>query len=400
VLSIRHSVYVFVAGTLLLTACGGGGGGTAGNGVQPAPPSSGAAVTADSGARSSGTVVMLSITDTDDVDDLGPDAMGSVLARLDTITTIGSTIVEGQQNPYGLDIAKTTAGALQAGDLVVCNFNNKNNVQGTGTTLLALHPQPGSTPKLLARDRSLDGCDALALSPNDAIWVAAFKANDNPIFASSGTLVSLPGGPWRHPFGQVFAPHGAPGHGAAFFESNAGDGSIVRININPGGVFTFDVIATGFPVNHGKPGSILGPSGLQYDDKHDRLYIVDGTNNTLYAFRHVSTIPAAGIVVNGTIFQGPFAKRARVVFAGAPLNGPISSALLPNGNLVLGNTLDPDGQNIMVELTPHGKLLDSRNVDTGAAGALFGIVATGSRDDDTVVYFNDDNDNTVKSLTR
>jgi hypothetical protein len=39
-------------------------------------------------------------------------------------------------------------------------------------------------------------------------------------------------------------------------------------------------------------------------------------------------------------------------------------------------------------------------VDTGAAGALFGMVATGTTRDDTIVYFNDDNDNTVKSLTR
>jgi hypothetical protein len=65
----------------------------------------------------------------------------------------------------------------------------------------------------------------------------------------------------------------------------------------------------------------------------------------------------------------------------------------------LGNTLDPTGQNLMVELTPHGKVLNVRNVDTGAAGALFGMVATGTTRDDTSVYFNDDNDNTVKSLT-
>jgi hypothetical protein len=183
------------------------------------------------------------------------------------------------------------------------------------------------------------------------------------------------------------------------FESNAQDGSIVRININPGPTFSFDVIAKGFPVNGGQPGSILGPSGLQYDDRHDRLYIVDGANNALYAVRHVSTIPAGGIVVHSTAFSGPFAKRARVVLSGSPLNGPISSLLLINGNLILGNTLDPTGQNLMLELTPHGKVLNVRNVDTGAAGALFGMVATGTTPGDTIVYFNDDNDNTVKSLT-
>jgi hypothetical protein len=398
---------------MFLAACGGGGSGNSMQSTLPvtsgtaptAPNSSGSASMMSSGSAStvntiqSAAVAPLSMVDTDTVDDVGPDNSNSILATLNTITTIGSTIVNGQQNPYGLDVAKSAAGNITAGDLVVCNFNNKNNVQGTGNTLLALHPQPGSAPTLIAQDRTLQGCDAIALAPTDNIWAAAFSANDNPIFSPAGSLVALPSGPWHHPFGQTFAPHGAPGGNAAFFESNAQDGSIVRININPGPTFSFDVIARGFPVNGGQPGSILGPSGLQYDDKHDRLYIVDGTNNALYAVRHVSTIPAGGIVVHSMTFSGPFAKRARVVLSGSPLNGPISSLLLFNGNLILGNTLDPTGQNLMVELTPRGKVLNVRNVDTGAAGALFGMVATGTTSDDTMVYFNDDNDNTVKSLT-
>ncbi len=331
----------------------------------------------------------------------------SILRRLDDITTIGSTVdpIIGDQNPYGLDIAKSDQGKLEAGDLVVCNFNDAANVQGTGTTIIALHPHPGATTTRIAQDSSLLGCTEIALAPDDTIWASAFAANDNPLVSPSGTvLTTLPGGPWHGPFGQTFAPNPGPFGGAAFYESNAGDGSIVRININPGPTFTFDVIATGFPINGGVPGSILGPSGLQYDAKHDRLYIVDGTNNALYAFRHVSTIPAHGIVVSGTTFSGPFKHRARLIFAGAPLNGPISSALFDNGHLVLGNTLDPAGKNLMVEITPNGRVLFVRNVDTGAAGALFGMVATGStkRNDfgDTRLYFNDDNDNTVKVLTR
>jgi hypothetical protein len=210
----------------------------------------------------------------------------------------------------------------------------------------------------------------------------------------------LPGGPWHHPFGQIFAPTAGPFGIAAFYESNAEDGSVARINIHPGPTFTFDIIATGFAVNGGAPGGILGPSGLAYDAKHDRLFIVDGANNTLVSFRHASTIPQGGVVVNGTSFGGPFARRARLVFSGAPLNGPISSALLPNGHIVLANTLDPSGQNLMVEIAPHsGRVLDVKNVDTGAAGALFGMVGAGSRGD-ALLYFNDDNDNTVKVLTK
>ncbi len=365
---------------LALTSCSGGSG------------SMGSSVTA-------GPATLLD-TDTS-VDEADQDPGTSVLKSLTSITTIGSTVdpINGDQNPYGLDIAKATAGKLQAGDLAVCNFNNAANVQGTGTTVIALHPLAGSTPTRVAQDASLTGCDEIALAPNDNIWAAAFAANDNPIFTPGGALVTtLPGGPWHGPFGEVFAPNAGPFGAAAFYESNAGDGSIVRVNVNPGRPFTFDIIATGFAVNGGAPGSILGPSGLQYDADHDRLFVVDGANNTVVSFRHVSTIPQGGIIVNGTTFAGPFKHRARLVFSGAPLNGPISSALLPDKHLAIGNTLDPAGQNLIVEVTLHGKLLDVMNVDTGAGSALFGMVATGTSMGDAKLYFNDDNDNTVKVI--
>jgi hypothetical protein len=342
----------------------------------------------------------------------------SVLRTLDDERTIGSTVdpMNGDVNPYGLDIAKTTSGLITQGDLVVCNFNDSANVQGTGTTIVSLHPQEGATPTHIAQDPSLLGCNALATAPSGPIWTADFASNDNAIVSATGTvLTTLPQFTWHNPFGQIFASRGPAG--AAFYESNAGDGSVVRINLSS--PFTFDVIATGFAVNGGAPGGILGPSGLQYDAKHDRLYVVDGTNNTVVALRHVSTIPNGGVVVNpnGTSFSGPFRHRAKLVFSGAPLNGPISSALLPNGNLVIGNTLDPNGFNLMVEITPNGRKLDVRNVDTGASGSIFGMVASGGGDDadaivadhhgrdkgdngDTKVYFNDDNANAVFVLKR
>ena len=363
------------------------------------------------GASSSPAASMPSSSDSQAVDtlsadppqnDVDPDNGNSVLKQLNTTMTIGSTVdPNGDQNPYGLDIAPIDAGLLKAGDLVVCNFNDITNTQGLGTTIVALHPHPGSTPTHVAQDSRLLGCDALALAPNDNSWLAAFNANDNPIFGPDGAFATaLAGGPWHHPFGETFAP-ARDDHGTqAFYESNAGDGSIVRININPGPTFTFDVIATGFAVNGGAPGSILGPSGLQYDDKHDRLYIVDGANNTLTSISHVSKIPAGGITVNGTTFGGTFKKEARLVFSGSPLNGPISSALLPDGHLVLGNTGDPNGSNLMVEIKSDGHLLAVKNVDTGAAAALFGMVASGHDAGDTKIYFNDDNDNTVKVLSR
>ena len=74
--------------------------------------------------------------------------------------------------------------------------------------------------------------------------------------------------------------------------------------------------------------------------------------------------------------------------------------MLADGHLVIGNTLDANGKNLMIELSPNGRVLDIVNVDTGAAGAIFGIVATGHDDFDTKVYFNDDNANALEALVR
>lgn len=393
---------IATATSMLLAACGGGGS----TGSMPSP---GAAPANNSAPGTVGTMTdaraqqLAGEAQQSDANEEHADG-GAVLPRFGAPVTIGSTVdpKNGDLNPYGLDVAKASAGPISKGDLVVCNFNDSANVQGNGTTIVSLHPQQGSTPTHIAQDASLKGCDALALSPNDNPWNAAFVANDNPIFSPEGSLVTTLGnGPWHGPFGETFSPTKGPFGNAAFYVSNAatgGNGSIVRVNITANG-FTFDEIATGFAINGGAPGSILGPSGLQYDAKRDRLFIVDGADNSLTVFNFVSLIPAHGIVVKGSEFSGVAHFLARRVFAGAPLNGPISSALLPNGHLVLGNTLDPAGTNLMVEISPSsGKVLATKNVDTGAAGALFGMVATGTSAGDTKIYFNDDNTNTLDAL--
>ena len=330
-----------------------------------------------------------------------PDNSVSILKMLTKQVVIGSTVDSKfhQLNPYGLTVAPASTGDFKKGDLVVCNFNDKANVQGTGFTIVALHPKPGSKPLLVSSSKTLVGCNALALSTGDDIWAAAFTANDNPVLSPTGVLeINIKGKPFDRPFGQIFAQ--PKGGSPAFYATDAGDGTVVRINL--GSPFTFDVIAKGFAINHGKPGSILGPSGLAYDPNGDQLYVVDGTNNTVVAFSKVSSIPNGGVTVEkgGKTFKGPSAHDARLVFAGAPLNGPISSALLFNGNLVVGNTGNPSGKNIMVELSPTGKMLATRNVDKGASGALFGMVATGTSAANTKLYFNDDNDNNLQVLEK
>ena len=53
-----------------------------------------------------------------------------------SVSTIPSN---GDVNPYGIAIAPKTVppgGVLQPGDIMVSNFNNSQNLQGTGTTIL------------------------------------------------------------------------------------------------------------------------------------------------------------------------------------------------------------------------------------------------------------------------
>jgi len=317
---------------------------------------------------------------------------GGVIGSLKTIATIGSTVdpLNGDVNPYGLTIAPASGGMITAGDLVVCNFNDSLNIQGLGKTIEVLAPTPGSTPVHLAGNATLTGCAALAMG-GASPWVAALDANDNPIVSDTGKILDpINNFAWTGPWGQAFVS--GPQSPAAFYESNVNNGSIVRINL--GSTFTFDTIATGFPVNHGVPGSILAPSGLTYDPQRDLLYIVDGATNALISISNPATIPNGGIVVKDGYVGGAYASRVSVVYHGAPLRKPISAALLYNGDIVVGNTAN----NNLVEITPSGSVVGQKVLDTGAAGALFGIVATGTSTATTKVYFNADNDNTVKVL--
>jgi hypothetical protein len=303
---------------------------------------------------------------------------------------IGSAVdpTNGDQNPYGIGVAPIASGALAAGDIVVCNFNDAANVQGTGTTVIALHPVPGSSPRHLSGASSLLGCGALAIDHRDFIAVAANLANDDPFVSPTGAIVrTFKEFPWRAPWGEVFDGH------SSLYVSNSDIGSIVRLTAGFSG-FGFTTIATGFSVNNGVPGTVLAPSGLSYDARRDILYIVDGNVNQIDAISHVSRIPAGGVRVCGTGFCGPDASFARILFQGTPLNAPLGATVLTNGNLIVGDT----GDNLIFEITPNGELIGMYNADHGASGALFDFTTT-IIDGHDVVYFNEDNLNAVVALT-
>jgi hypothetical protein len=337
---------------------------------------------------------------------------GAVLPTLATMTTIGSTLdpTEHGGNPYGLTVATATAGLITMGDLIVCNFNDgSTNTQGLGTTVIGLHPMAGATPYRIAQSAQLLGCSSLTSLPDGSVVATAGQANATVLIAPSGAVTTpFSADVFAEPWSAIYATHAS---NTSVYISNVMTGAIDRIALNGDAQTSFTEIASGFSSNLGAPGSISAPAGLTYDATNDTLYVVDTNANRVVALSSVSAIGTDGVLVSGTNFSGPSAASAKVIASGAPLNGPISGALLVNGDLVVGNTLDPNGTNLLIEISPTAGVVATKNVDTGAAAAIFGIVTVPTtvttmgtygmvNTQTNLIYFNDDNTNTVMLLAQ
>jgi hypothetical protein len=355
----------------------------------------------------------------------------TTLSTAGTITTIGSTVdpMNGDQNPYGLAIAPATAGLITKGDLIVCNFNNastpaaQGGVQGTGTTIVGLHPAAGSKPYRIAQSASLDGCDALTLLPDDSISAAAWSATSNPLVSAAGVVATPFPDTFAYPWGEAYVA-AAGSQPAAIYVANAPGGNIAaggtidRVSLDDDAQTTFTEVASGF-CSSGSPGMIYGPAGLTYDPSNDTLYVVDTSSASVIAIVGISNVSKDGVVVNGQCagaattptpvptFSGPSMTSARVIAHGAPFNTPLSAALLKNGDLVVANAdigiqAPSAATNLLIEVSPvvpGGFVGKPMQLDTGTPGALFGLATAIDAQGNQIIYFNDDNAAAVLQLT-
>ena len=70
------------------------------------------------------------------------------VGRLAQVSKVASTVPalgkgkpgSGDVNPYGVAVVPRTTGALVAGDVLMSNFNNSANLQGTGVTIMQVSP--------------------------------------------------------------------------------------------------------------------------------------------------------------------------------------------------------------------------------------------------------------------
>ncbi len=67
------------------------------------------------------------------------------LDRLHAIRTLASAVplsgpAKGDVNPYGVAVVQRSVGKLIKGDVLVSNFNNAKNEQGTGSSIVEVSP--------------------------------------------------------------------------------------------------------------------------------------------------------------------------------------------------------------------------------------------------------------------
>jgi hypothetical protein len=323
---------------------------------------------------------------------LSPQA-GSFLDGKTTVTLLGSTTpANGDENPYAIWPVTETIGSLKAGDVLVDNFNNKSNNQGTGTTIVDMHPN-GQLDVFASLPSTVSGCPGgvgltTAMVQLKAGWVivGSLPSKDGKTdTAGDGCLLIL------SPSGQLAGTITAPylqgpwdatvqdnGSSAVLFVTNtlvgmkgAGNGpvdkgTVVRLSLSesadtPPAVTGETLIASGFQEQADASAFIKGPTGLALDSS-GTLYVADNLGNRIAAISNALTrTDSAGM---GTTLS-----------EGGQLANPLGLTLAPNGDLLACNATNGK----IVEITPAGKqvgeyyAIQDLGQDPPGNGDLFGI---------------------------
>jgi hypothetical protein len=347
-------------------------------------------------------------------------ALALANAQAGTVTTVASTIPSnGDLNPYGVARVPTTTGSLTKGNILVSNFNNSKNLQGTGTTIVQITPSgtvtlfaqidantlPGPCPGGVGLTTALvalhTGWVIVGSVPTTDGMSDTVQAGCLLVLNSGGQVVetffgSLINGPW-----DMAAFDG--GRDVSLFVTNvlngtvAGGGKIVhqgtvlRLDLNiPHGSMPnlqqMTVIGSGFAERTDPNALVIGPTGLALSS-HDRhtdeggqvLYVADTLNNRIVA-------------IEDPLRRNTSVGTGTTVSQGGALNGPLGLEIATNGDILTVNS----GDGYLVETKVEGHhghqvrkvLLD--NVNNGA-GALFGLIDVAGQG----IYFVDDNENAL-----
>jgi hypothetical protein len=343
--------------------------------------------------------------------DVSPDTDNtSILKKLTKDVVIGSTVdpTNGDTGPRTIARAGVSYGKLQKNQLEVCNFANVAGNAGNGTTLDVLDPQPGSSPTTFVQDARIKGCVGNALSGGNFTYAGGMTSGHVIAYDANGKFKKTYGSPIQEPLDVADANCGLPYAPESIYVGDAKTGSVVKFSIGLYGNPHEVQVITGFGVNGGSGWGALGPSGIQYNPIrkgsrcNDSLYVVDGVDNTVVAVSNASNLLVKDEIIvqkGGKTFKckDAHATCAKLIYSGSPLNAPVASAFLPNGNLILANT---KGGNKLVELTTAipGKVLATKVLDKSRAAHIFGLLAVGTKDSNTVLFYTTTKDNTLHEL--
>jgi hypothetical protein len=327
----------------------------------------------------------------------------SILNKLKKLVLVGSTVdpKNGDKGARAVSVVQTKYGFFQKGQVLVCNFEDKTGTAGAGTTIDVFDPKPGSKAVTFAESSKIAGCSGTALTSINGVYATALTSGLLVALSSKGKVGNTLGSPYKEPFSDVDASNPNLYAAEYIFGSDASTGGIVSFSINNYGNPTPLQVVSGFAVNHKTGWSTLGPSGIQYWPQTDTLYVADGVDNTIVSFNNASELLVKDEIVvkkGGRTFtcKYPHTSCGKLIYGGAPLNGPVAMTILPNGNLIVANTV---GGNKLVELTPNGKVLDTKIVGKrGKPAGVFGLAAVGSNDSNTALFFTDTNTNGLYEL--
>jgi hypothetical protein len=324
-------------------------------------------------------------------------AKGPVIPQLTPSPTFSDSTVppNGDVNPYGVAFVPhgfPRGGPLHPGDVIVSNFNNSGNLQGTGTTIVRVNNATsptvffqgqtglGLTTALAALKGGFVLVGNLPSTDGSGTCVAESGPNQNVgqgsllVIDKNGNLAdqlaspSLLNGPWDLTVRD-------DGRRAKVFVSNALSGTVTRLDLRIVGDGDGDQkdgviveketqIASGYVHRCDPAAFVVGPTGLALDQDRDVLYVSSTGDNAIFAITDASDRTSdAGI-------------GKAVVTDQAHLHGPLGLVLVRNGDLVStqGDAVNPDPNqpSEVVEFNAEGQFVSQLSVDP-AAGSAFGL---------------------------
>lgn len=309
----------------------------------------------------------------------------------------------GDLNPYAVVVAPVSAGKVAEGDVLVSNFNNISNLQGTGTTIVQYNPATKKTTLFAAIPRDTAQCPggvglttAMTMLKSGWVIVGSLPSKDGTtatrgegcllVLDPQGKLVATWFGPTiSGPWGNMAVVD--KGDTATLFISMAGfdvpgprvldpathypvvghKATVLRLELTIAAgkapVLTSQtVVASGLAQRADTDNFLFGPTGLALGED-DTLYVTNGLENTIIAIGHASTRQDSG----GT---------GRVVTHDGLMAWPLAMAWTPEKHLLVTN--GKNGQ--VVEVDPKaGKQIYAQWINNDQAqsppgnGDLFGL---------------------------